>query len=571
MACQIPEPKHAALRNVSASSKGPEPKHAALRHVSASSILDGTVLNRCADAHIAAFQAHGCRSLAPPLELPFCTMCSGGEVVVLVLKAVEQRLNHIGIKIKFKHMFSCEANAAKITWIAGLLQELGIQGGCIFERIESLGDHDAWCVVHKRRCVVPDAELVIAGTSCKDLSKANKNKKPPGSSFSGTSVFSSPGNSVNTFLGLVAYLKSHKISLLIFENVDNLGDNTSESTSGADQIEATVLDTVIQAFESTGLVCQPTLTDASVFGLPTERRRYYISGVQAGAPRLFSFDKKSVKDTFTEMRALLELCPASAPCVSELALPDDDPAVEAMLNKRVAIGSKASDYNVAATIATFQGAGLSWAAMRFPKAVQESPWFSTLTMREKSALAFSYAEKERDVIHRDISQSVSRVRVSHQVTDRNDESKHVSCCQLPGQTMWLDLSQLPGNQVTPRIMLGREALTIQGYPISLVPRLINTSTESLMGDIAGNMMAATVPLALIMSLLASLPWTAQGGDALRSSDDDVNAAMALLHTTNVVQLPVDTNESSNDQPKQEKRRRVLLRRSFASENPGDHL
>ena len=147
-------------------------KHSALCHVSSSSILDGTVLDRLVDAHIDAFQANGCDRLAPELTIPFCTMCSGGEVIILALKACERRFNNIGINITFKHMFSCESDAAKIKWIKTLLHELGIQEGRMLERIEKLGEKDVFCLTHKKRCVVPDSELTIAGTSCKDLSKA---------------------------------------------------------------------------------------------------------------------------------------------------------------------------------------------------------------------------------------------------------------------------------------------------------------------------------------------------------------------------------------------------------------
>ena len=55
-------------------------------------------------------------------------------------------------------------------------------------------------------------------------------------------------------------------------------------------------------------------------------------------------------------------------------------------------------------------------------------------------------------------------------------------------------------------MLGREGLVIQGYPVALVPCLVEKTAEVTMMGIAGNMMASTVPLAIVMAAVAALPW-----------------------------------------------------------------
>ena len=55
----------------------------------------------------------------------------------------------------------------------GAFEEGNVEEGCLFERAEDLGQEYAQCVKHERKCRVPHAEVVIAGTSCKDLSRAN--------------------------------------------------------------------------------------------------------------------------------------------------------------------------------------------------------------------------------------------------------------------------------------------------------------------------------------------------------------------------------------------------------------
>ena len=80
----------------------------------------------------------------------------------------------------FKHLFSCEIVPAKQEWIMGAFEEGNVEEGCLFERAEDLGQEYAACVKHGRMCRVPHADIVIAGTSCKDLSKAKSTKNKGG-------------------------------------------------------------------------------------------------------------------------------------------------------------------------------------------------------------------------------------------------------------------------------------------------------------------------------------------------------------------------------------------------------
>ena len=67
-------------------------------------------------------------------------------------------------------------------------------------------------------CRVPGCDVLVVGTSCKDLSKMkNTNFKQP--------VFSlatSSGGTATTFRGLLGYLDSHSVDVVIYENSDNL-------------------------------------------------------------------------------------------------------------------------------------------------------------------------------------------------------------------------------------------------------------------------------------------------------------------------------------------------------------
>ena len=107
------------------------------------------------------------------VEMTWCSICSGSEVILFVLAAIASAFRARHITLIFKHLFSCEIVPAKQEWIRGAFKEGNVEEGCLFERAEDLGQENAACVTHGGKCRVPHADIVIAGTSCKDLSRAN--------------------------------------------------------------------------------------------------------------------------------------------------------------------------------------------------------------------------------------------------------------------------------------------------------------------------------------------------------------------------------------------------------------
>jgi hypothetical protein len=65
---------------------------------------------------------------------------------------------------------------------------------------------------------------------------------------------------------------------------------------------------------------------------------------------------------------------------------------------------------------------------------------------------------------------------------------------------------------TPRLLLGREALWLQGFPIlekSVAP-VLEDESESFLTDLAGNMVSTPVLLALLLSTMSALSWRQEG-------------------------------------------------------------
>ena len=85
----------------------------------------------------------------------------------------------------------------------------------------------------------------------------------------------------------------------------------------------------------------------------------------------------------------------------------------------------------------------------------------------------------------------------------------------------MDLSKMS------RIILGRESLLLQGFPVSRVP--VDAFPESLMQDLAGNAMAVPVALAVLMASFCAVNWReAAAEDAPAAAQADVDAALAAF-------------------------------------------
>ena len=121
----------------------------------------------------------------------------------------------------------------------------------------------------------------------------------------------------------------------------------------------------------------------------------------------------------------------------------------------------------------------------------------------------------------DLSPSIGRLTASS--TDTS--GKRIAPCIMPHQLLWLQITQ-------PRIMLGREALLFQGYPISRVAEHADRQSESCLQDLAGNAMSLPVLLAVVMSACQAMVF--RGNDELAaaasgSNEADVEHELSLLH------------------------------------------
>ena len=146
----------------------------------------------------------------------------------------------------------------------------------------------------------------------------------------------------------------------------------------------------------------------------------------------------------------------------------------------------------------------------------------------KMRFAFSLRTSPRPALFRDVSQSLGLTRVSStRFAEESEEPIHCASTVLPGQMQMVFAQGQPF-----RLLLGREALVLQGFP-SRAPtfsKLIGSFSEVQMADLAGNMVSTPVMLAMAMAAISAVSWR----DVLpmsalpRTTSDECASAVSLL-------------------------------------------
>ena len=474
----------------------------------------------------------GGSSTLGPLELSWASCCSGSEGVHYVVEAMNKALSQFNVDVRFTHKFSCESDKRKRAWIKTVLEsgplftkdqaEAAGSNGCISQNILDVGQKVARCERHQADCEVCHVDVLVLGTSCKDLSRANSSVDRQKLVLAETQ---SRGGSAQTFRGFLAYCEGHRPTLIIYENVDSIDDKVSNTTE-------TNLSLLMKSMQELGYQGQKVMTDAQEFGLPCRRRRLYVFFVLVSDPRLNqrSRDTVQVIETF---RKLVSSCLRSAPCATECLLTErvDSHAeivcgglAEVVKAQEKAAERKAPPNNtwINKHMEYAEQLGVRWAAP-LPESLVMNEWFSTLTKREGDCLRLSRIAGPTAAF-RNLSQSVGR---AHGNT-LQDSGKHVAPTMLPGQVLWAESQE--------RLLTGVEAMILQGYPImplleklkangQVQVRLKENFTESFLTDLAGNAMALPVVLAIFQAGMAAVGFK-QCVQA--ASEDDVRLAMEAV-------------------------------------------
>ena len=493
--------------------------------------LDGSLLHKMAEEHRDEFsrQITWTSHHHSGGHRTWASVCSGSEGAHFVMSAIEAS----NPQFKFQQVFACDSKLGVREWIDSVVNGKRTASGqdkiCIFKNITDLAGATAECHAHGRQCRVPDANIVIGCSSCKDLS--NLQGKSTSTPVLGKEE--SPGGTALTWKGLLGYLDNHLVDIVLYENSDNLEDGGSDlgrnEVVGAAQ-EVSNLEMFKAQFSSRGFEGQNMVLDSWKFGTSARRRRFWSMQVRThGTLGCIQFaGKRTVTDIFKTFRGLVALC-QRRPCGAErLLLPDDNPHVERELLRRTASGKGVGPAGwVEKHRKAYNHIRLSWGLPTPHDKTTSSPWFRTLTGCQKSSLTYQhhkllasvprlenpFRSNQCHTLMLDVDQSVDRAFKS---TTLDDGKTAIAPCMMPGQKMWVHTRD--GQE---RLLLGREALVLQASPVALVEEQLAKVSDAFQNELAGNAMSFLVLLAVAQSGFASLTWREQ------SSDEDLGAASSL--------------------------------------------
>eukprot|EP00972_Heterocapsa_arctica_P021363 3145544-Heterocapsa_arctica.AAC.1 len=81
-----------------------------------------------------------------------------------------------------------------------------------------------------------------------------------------------------------------------------------------------------------------------------------------------------------------------------------------------------------------------------------------------------------------------------------------------------------------RLLLGYEALRLQGFPVSLVDSSYEQPSDPMMGDLAGNAFSATVVLAVTLGVFCHIgTFRPQPELPHADANNDISTALGLLN------------------------------------------
>ena len=179
---------------------------------------------------------------------------------------------------------------------------------------------------------------------------------------------------------------------------------------------------------------------------------------------------------------------------------------------------------------------LRWGAAGAPETAKESPWWASLTDREKDVVGFmTHVYPEATVIH--VDQSIGRVPMDSVLEHELEGGVKVRVAptQLPKEKAWLVQRN--------RLLLGMEGMVLQGFPVT-AGKLYDIACafpDPLLQDLAGNSFGSLLILSMISATLCALPWAeetklddpAARDETTASADSNVALARDALQSLGI--------------------------------------
>ena len=245
---------------------------------------------------------------------------------------------------------------------------------------------------------------------------------------------------------------------------------------------------------------------------------------------------------YQSVRMMLELCQRKCPLAVDVLLPDGDAAVCRELGLSLSEehgNSQKKPPNREWCVKHAKAYALLGRRMQDPSPIPStatSRWFESLTEAQKSTLLYwqhktvcsTPAGCPDDEAPGPASKFMTDIFHPHlgkeRVSVHYEGVGEISPCIMPQQLVWLNFRDRE-----PRLMLGKESMILQGWPIESVDLPLWADTRFLQ-DLAGCGTALPVLLALVMSTLSALTFTNENfvPDHDLAEDSHVQEALELL-------------------------------------------
>ena len=384
------------------------------------------------------------------------SLCSGSEMYLTAFPHLSAAVQeHTGLHVTFTHSWSCELVRKKREWIW-----LNFKPPLVFTDATDLCHPEgAFDDVTQTRQLVPQVDIVIAGFSCKDASRASVHHMSRLDA-----VTTGAGTTGRTFQALLNIVTELRPALVVMENVPSLADKDKAS-------RLSNLDRVKMEFDKIDYAFVSHCFDAADLGCPNMRRRLYMTAW----PRPSPYRQADLVRGVTEAIDCVSVGATQVP-LGDVLLPET--CVHVWNEDAAEVGSHEGLLRTAAWRIQHQA---MWTKAphaadrnRYLEHVGNSVAYRALPLRQKDLLF--------------LSPSAQWTRIAATMPT-----------QLPKSVFWL----LDRN----RLQLGVEAVALQGADIVDLPacRPHGVFTDKFLQDLAGNAFHVFQFSAWLLVCFAKLP------------------------------------------------------------------
>lgn len=212
--------------------------------------------------------------------LSIATGCSGTDVIVMVIQRLASWWTAtFGLSLRIRHVFSCEQVGFKRDFISAHFKP-----EALFENMQDIGtSSSARDLISGEIKPIQSSNIWACGIECDTLSGLN------GSSQVGKAVtLSGDGKTGSTAKECMGYIRRARPAIIVLENIKNLAAASSNTA-----VKSTDLEILVKQLNEMHYMVLYKVLNASDFGIPQRRLRWYLLGFYLGPDQMVD---QTVKD-----------------------------------------------------------------------------------------------------------------------------------------------------------------------------------------------------------------------------------------------------------------------------------